>query len=389
MLALVPSLNATFLFLLTLSAGAIILHSRSVTPCSSSSNNTNDASSRRYSVCSSIPNTRPPQCARHGHHVHVFTPAPSSSERPPERGGRETGRPRLHFLSGANWPCHEAWKLYEAEAERGGPFDVVHSESVSLLHRWARDVPNLAVSWHGISLEVLHSGIYQDLARGPDEPMSPGFNRSLAESIYRVLNEIRFFHDYAHHVATSDSTGEMLRDVYQIPSGRVHVILNGVDEDKFAPYVRLGAAIGAVGAAVRRPRGQRGSARAGAAVEAEGVLQLVGRVLQPHAEAAGTGLDVDGGDAVREAGGGDEVPEHQGDDTGGRGVGVHVLAECGGVVGGVGEGGGGREGEAGAEGDGVQGVRQVHVRCHQDGLGLRKVFSVYEERDTLHVPLGV
>ncbi|URD95176.1 Glycosyl transferases group 1 [Musa troglodytarum] len=61
-----------------------------------------------------------------------------------------------------------------------------------MLHRWARDVPNLAVSWHGISLEVLHSGIYQDLARGPDEPMSPGFNRSLAESIYRVLNETGF-----------------------------------------------------------------------------------------------------------------------------------------------------------------------------------------------------
>ncbi|CAL9050476.1 unnamed protein product [Musa banksii] len=195
--------------------------------------------------------------ARRGHRVHVFTPAPSSSGRPPEWGGRETGRPRLHFLSGANWRCHEAWKLYEAEAEaeRGGPFDVVDSESVALLHRWARDVPNLAVSCHGISLEVLHSGIYQDLARGPDETMSPGFNRSLAESIYRVLNDIRFFHDYAHHVATSDSTGEMLRDVYQIPSGRVHVILNGVDDDKFAPDAQLGAAIGAEGAAVRRPRG--------------------------------------------------------------------------------------------------------------------------------------
>ncbi|URD96808.1 Glycosyl transferases group 1 [Musa troglodytarum] len=72
--------------------------------------------------------------------------------------------------------------------------------------------------------------------------MTPAFNRSLAESIYKVLSEIRFFRSYAHHVAISDSTGEMLRDVYQIPSGRVHVILNGVDEDKFAPDTRVGDA---------------------------------------------------------------------------------------------------------------------------------------------------
>ncbi|CAL9152110.1 unnamed protein product [Musa hybrid cultivar] len=328
MLALVPSLNATFLFLLTLSIGAIILHHSWSPQAHARLTAVDRPKSRRllpqvaggHLFCLLIHPQRSSRrhaltlhnaLARRGHRVHVFTPAPSSSERPPERGGRETGRPWLHFLSGANWRCHEA------EAERGGPFDVVHSESVALLHRWARDVPNLAVSWHGISLEVLHSGIYQDLARGPDEPMSPGFNRSLADSIYRVLNDIRFFHDYAHHVATSDSTGEMLRDVYQIPSGRVHVILNGVDDDKFAPDAQLGAAIGAEGAAVRRPRGQRGSARAGAAFEAEGVLQLVGRILEPHAEAAGTGLDVDGGDAVREAGGGDEVPEHRGADTGG------------------------------------------------------------------------
>lgn len=175
-----------------------------------------------------------------GHAVHVFTSAPSSGELPPEGGA--TAGPRLHFLSGTNWRCDEAWALYEAEAERGGAFDVVHSESVAVFHRWARRVPNLVVSWHGISLEALHSGIYQDLARRPDEPFSPVFNRSLGESIYKVLNEIRFFQHYAHHVAISDSTGEMLRDVYQIPSGRVHVILNGVEEDKFAPDASLGDA---------------------------------------------------------------------------------------------------------------------------------------------------
>ena len=101
-------------------------------------------------------------------------------------------------------------------------------------------MPNLVVSWHGISLEGLHSAIYQDLIRGPGEPVSPSFNHTLGAAIFKVLDEIRFFKSYAHHVAISDSTGEMLRDVYQIPKGRVHVILNGVDEDEFGPDHELG-----------------------------------------------------------------------------------------------------------------------------------------------------
>ncbi|XP_073006637.1 uncharacterized protein [Typha latifolia] len=175
--------------------------------------------------------------AARGHDVHVFTSASASAS-------QDSSGPVLHFLSGpvAQWRCDEAWALYEAAAQENGPFDVIHSESVAVFHRFARDVPNLVVSWHGISLEALHSGIYQDLARGPHEPISPAFNFTLAQSIYRVLNEIRFFKSYAHHVAISDATGEMLRDVYQIPSARVHVILNGVDEDQFAPDPSSGQA---------------------------------------------------------------------------------------------------------------------------------------------------
>uniref|UniRef100_A0A0E0AVT3 Glycosyltransferase subfamily 4-like N-terminal domain-containing protein n=1 Tax=Oryza glumipatula TaxID=40148 RepID=A0A0E0AVT3_9ORYZ len=129
----------------------------------------------------------------------------------------------------------------EAEAEND-PFDVIHSESVAMFHCWARDVPNLVVSWHGISLEALHSRIYQDLTRGDDERMSPASNHSLAQSVYRVLSEVHFFRSYVHHVAISDTTGEMLRDVYQIPNRRVHVILNGVDEAHFEPEAALGRA---------------------------------------------------------------------------------------------------------------------------------------------------
>ncbi|PKA58949.1 phosphatidylinositol glycan, class A [Apostasia shenzhenica] len=177
--------------------------------------------------------------AHRGHRVHVFTSATDH----PISGDFHSHSPRLHLLDGppGRWRSDEAFALFEEENSRE-PFDVVHSESVALFHRYARQVPNLAVSWHGISLEALHSGIYQDLIRGSDEPLSQAFNRSLAAAIYKVLDEIRFFQSYAHHVAISDSTGEMLRDVYQIPSGRVHIILNGVDEEDFRPDPDLGSA---------------------------------------------------------------------------------------------------------------------------------------------------
>ncbi|KAJ0971761.1 hypothetical protein J5N97_019720 [Dioscorea zingiberensis] len=174
--------------------------------------------------------------ARRNHQVHVFTSAPPPGDPAPDDNLYPPPSLHVHHLPSppGQWKSDVAWELFDAESARG-VFDVVHSESVALFHRQARNVPNLAVSWHGISLEALHSGIYQDLTRSPDEPISPAFNKSLAQSIYKVLDEIRFFHSYQHHVAISDSSGEMLRDVYQIPPGRVHVILNGVDEENFGP----------------------------------------------------------------------------------------------------------------------------------------------------------
>jgi hypothetical protein len=50
---------------------------------------------------------------------------------------------------------------------------------VAIFHRYARDVDKQAVSWHDISLEALHSGIYLDLARCKDEMMSLSFNQTL------------------------------------------------------------------------------------------------------------------------------------------------------------------------------------------------------------------
>lgn len=181
--------------------------------------------------------------ARRGHRVHVFTsplnPSPENKNSPVS-GDLEF--PRIHCHSEAEpgkWRYNKAWELFQEE-NRKEPFDVVHSESVALPHWMARDMPNLAVSWHGIALESLQSSIYQDLIRKPDEPRSPGFNQSLYNAVLpKILDEIRFFHNYAHHIAISDSCGEMLRDVYQIPEKRVHVILNGVDENGFRPDKKL------------------------------------------------------------------------------------------------------------------------------------------------------
>lgn len=55
-----------------------------------------------------------------------------------------------------------------------------------------------------------------------------------------MIDEVKFFLDYAHHVATSDHVGDVLKRVYMIPEERVHVIVNGVDEDLYKPDAASG-----------------------------------------------------------------------------------------------------------------------------------------------------
>ncbi|XP_004512356.1 uncharacterized protein [Cicer arietinum] len=176
-----------------------------------------------------------------GHQVHIFTSPPEDKTISISSKSAAPSSPYIHFHEGepGKWRYNKAFELFLEEHARQ-PFDVVHSESVALPHWLAKDIPNLVVSWHGIALESLQSSIFQDLARRPDEPRSQDFNKGLQGVVPKVLNEIRFFNKYAHHVAISDSCGEMLRDVYQIPSRRVHVILNGVDDEDFREDVELG-----------------------------------------------------------------------------------------------------------------------------------------------------
>lgn len=123
------------------------------------------------------------------------------------------------------------WKLFQEQNSTGRPFDVVHTESVGLSHNKAKNLNNLAVSWHGIAYECIHSDIIQELVRSPEEPQA----QVLKGRMIKVIEEVRFFPSYSHHVATSDYVGDVLKRIYMIPEERVHIILNGVDEELFKP----------------------------------------------------------------------------------------------------------------------------------------------------------
>ena len=175
--------------------------------------------------------------SRRGHRVHVFT---SPSVESPPNTDILGPLPEMHFIGDdpSHWRPYEAWSVFKKVNEEE-PFDVLHTESVALPHPLAKNIPNLAVSWHGNALEALQSQLVQALV---EEPISSSLNFSLSTQPLKVVQEIAFFQNYAHHVSITDAGGEMLRDMYQIPASRVHVIVNGVDEQHFKPDTSLGMA---------------------------------------------------------------------------------------------------------------------------------------------------
>ncbi|WOL02037.1 hypothetical protein Cni_G10756 [Canna indica] len=174
--------------------------------------------------------------ARRGHDIHVFTTElPSNATFPRYDGAVLSFHPTQPSPAGyLNQAL--AWEQFRIQNATGRPFDVIHTESVGLLHGRARNITNLAASWHGIAYETIHSDVVQDLLRGPDEP-----RRSIiAERLAKVIEEVKFFPHYAHHVATSDHVGDVLKRVYMIPEERVHIIVNGVDESVYRPDPKVG-----------------------------------------------------------------------------------------------------------------------------------------------------
>lgn len=173
--------------------------------------------------------------AKRGHELHIFTTSPSNSSFP--KYPMSNLKFHLSKPTAAGY-LHQAaaWKQFQTENSTGRSFDVIHTESVGLMHTRGRNLTNLAVSWHGVAYESIHSDIIQELLRSPDNPQS----NLLTERVKKVVEEVKFFPRYFHHVATSDHVGDVLKRIYMIPEDRVHIILNGVDEDVFKPDAEKG-----------------------------------------------------------------------------------------------------------------------------------------------------
>ncbi|XP_059663987.1 uncharacterized protein LOC132309719 [Cornus florida] len=174
--------------------------------------------------------------AAKGHEIHVFT---APSDRRPHQDIHE-GNLHVHFVPNDHGSvnCSLAFDIFNKE-NMAGAFDYVHTESVSLPHWRAKMVPKVAVTWHGIWYEIMHSKLIQELLFNPNEQF-PGPMTELQEAMPRLLDEIRFFTSYTHHICISNSAGEILVNIYQLPQKNVHVILNGVD-DKFVHEPQAGA----------------------------------------------------------------------------------------------------------------------------------------------------
>ncbi|XP_065860440.1 uncharacterized protein [Euphorbia lathyris] len=170
------------------------------------------------------------QLAARGHEIHVFT---VPSDRKSHSDIHETN---LHVYFAANdhgsVNCSLAFEIFNKE-NSNKKFDYVHTESVSLPPWRAKMVPDLAVTWHGIWYEIMHSKLFEELFSNP-KGIIPIPMTDLQESMPRLLDEIRFFSNYNQHICISNSAGEVLTNIYQLPQRNVHVILNGVDNTKFA-----------------------------------------------------------------------------------------------------------------------------------------------------------
>ncbi|KAK6927032.1 hypothetical protein RJ641_008751 [Dillenia turbinata] len=168
--------------------------------------------------------------AKRGHELHIFTTSPLNSSFP------RYPFSNLYFhlskpTAGGYLDQTLGWKLFQVQNSSGKPFDVIHTESVALLHTRARNLTKLAVSWHGIAYEAIHSDIIQEVLRNPEDPQA----NMLTDRLLKVVEEVKFFPRYAHHIATSDHAGDVLKRIYMIPEECVHVIINGVDEEIYKP----------------------------------------------------------------------------------------------------------------------------------------------------------
>ncbi|KAI4333594.1 hypothetical protein L6164_018378 [Bauhinia variegata] len=174
--------------------------------------------------------------AARGHEVHVFS---VPSDRKPHRDIHE-GNLHVYFAANDHGSLNTSLALEICnKINILKAFDYVHTESVSLPYWRAKLVPNVAVTWHGIWYEIMHSKLFLKLLSNR-KVLPPGSPSELQEAMPRLVEEIRFFSNYKQHICISNSVGEVLVNVYQLPQRNVHVILNGVDDTKFVYDPELG-----------------------------------------------------------------------------------------------------------------------------------------------------
>nr|GME02681.1 phosphatidylinositol N-acetylglucosaminyltransferase subunit A [Ipomoea batatas] len=168
--------------------------------------------------------------AARGHEIHVFT---VPSDKWPHENLHD-GNLHVYFAPNeyGRLNCTQAFEIFHKENKKRGGFDYVHTESVSLPHWRTKMVPKVAVTWHGIWYEIMHSKLFQELLENPRGDR-PAPMLELQEAMPRLIDEIRFFPSYSEHICISDSAGEVLVNIYQLPKRNVHIILNGVDESRF------------------------------------------------------------------------------------------------------------------------------------------------------------
>ncbi|KAK4850112.1 hypothetical protein QYF36_003950 [Acer negundo] len=168
--------------------------------------------------------------ASRGHEIHVFT---VPSDRKPHKDIHD-GNLHVYFAANDHGSvnCSLAFEIFN-RVNKIRAFDYVHTESVSLPHWRAKTVPNVAVTWHGIWYEIIHSKLFEELFSNQNGDLSGPIMTELQEAMPRLIDEIRFFSSYTQHICISNSAGEVLVKIYQLPRRNVHVILNGVDDTKF------------------------------------------------------------------------------------------------------------------------------------------------------------
>lgn len=167
--------------------------------------------------------------AAKGHEIHVFTVPP---DRRPHLDIHK-GHLHVHFAANNHGSvnCTLAFEIFN-KTNANKAFDYVHTESVSLPHWRAKMVPNIAVTWHGIWYEIMHSKLFEELFTNSNGIL-PGSMAELQEAMPRLINEIRFFSSYKKYICISSSAGEVLVNIHQLPQrmsmsylmgGRQHTI---------------------------------------------------------------------------------------------------------------------------------------------------------------------